>query len=237
MKKKIFLLFAFVSFLIFTSFSQEAYAPAENSNPKASPATPLFQVSAGMVYSGIDLSRYISSISYKGFHGRIVTHLGGMFFLSTEYSSFKPHNSPSAWKNIHTRKFDFNGHVSFATNNNLTRIFVLTGANRHEWKATRTGYTDLSQLGSGIPEGDIVTVKRWGVNFGCGFTQTLYENIGIFGDYRFCFGNANNFEKVRIMDVMTTLGLNVTFPHPNKTKGKKSFSIGPRIYKWTHKGA
>lgn len=201
---------------------------------KFAPSPPLFQLCGGVVYSSIDLSRYISSIAYRGYHGRFVTHLGGMFFISAEYSKFRVHDSPSAWKNIYAQKFDLNGHISFATNNNLTRIFVLAGVNKHEWHATRTGFTDQSQLGHGIPEGEIVTVNRLGANFGCGFTQALYENIGIFGDYRFCLSRVQSFERVRIMDVMTTLGINLTFPYPER---KKKFGTGNKIYKWTKKGA
>ena len=200
---------------------------------KPAPRTPFLQLSAGMVYSSIDLSRYTGSVSYRGNHLRIVTHLKGLFFVSAEYSVFKIHNAPSAWKDISTRKFDLNTHVSFATNNNLTRIFALGGINQHEWHATRTGFTDQSQLGWGIAEGEMVNVNRWGVNFGCGFTQTLYENIGIFGDYRFCFAQSTGFEKVRIMDVMTTLGLNISFPYPERSK---KYGIAGKLYKWTKKG-
>ncbi|TAL59032.1 MAG: hypothetical protein EPN85_10160 [Bacteroidetes bacterium] len=234
MKTRLLKILAFVILSPALLFSQEADLPAGTAIKEASPSTPLFQMSAGVVYSSIDLSRYISSVAYRGYHFRLVTHLKGMFFLSTEYSTFRIHDSPSAWKNVSTRKFDINGHVSFATDNNLTRIFVLAGANKHEWHATRTGFTDQNQLANGIPEGEIINVNRWGVNFGCGFTQTLYENIGIFGDYRFCFAKSSGFEKVRIMDVMTTVGISLSFPHPQR---KKSFGTGNKIYKWTKKGA
>lgn len=216
-------------------FGQEAEKASEVPVSKPAPATPLFMLSGGMVYSSIDLSRYINSQVYRGYHTRLVTHVKGMLFISAEYSTFKVHDSPSAWRNIYTRKFDLNAHVSFATNNNLTRIFALGGINKHEWHGTRTGFTDQSQLGWGIPEGQVVNVNRLGVNFGCGFTQALYENIGLFGDYRFCFGNARSFEKVRIMDVMTTFGVYLSFAHP--AKGKKNYGIGGKIYKWTKKGA
>jgi len=224
--------------LTFSAFvhAQMPEEPFENKK-KPAPATPLFQLSGGVVYSSIDLSRYASSIAYRGFHGRLVTHLGGMFFLSTEYSKFGLHDSPPAWKDVSTHKFDINGHVSFATNNNLTRIFALAGVNRHVWHATRTAFGDQNQLAKGIPEGTFITANRWGVNLGCGFTQALYENIGVFGDYRFCIANAKNFEKVTIMDVMTTIGINLTFPHPDRSKGRKSYGIGNKIYKWTRKGA
>lgn len=198
---------------------------------------PLFQLSGGVVYSSIDLSRYNKSVSYRGFHTRLVTHLGSVFFLSTEYSTFPVHESPSAWDNIHARKFDLNGHVSFATTNNRTYIFALAGINRHIWTGRRTSFADIDQLGKGLPEGAIVKVNRWGVNVGCGFTQSLYENIGVFADYRFCFANANDFEKVRITDVMTTIGIYFSIPHHNKSQGKKTFGIRKKIYKWTDKGA
>lgn len=222
--------FAFPSVLL-AQETQQAVSPPRS---KYTQTTPMLQLSGGWVYSSIDLSRYISSVAYRGHHARVVAHLKGLFFASAEYSTFRVHDSPSAWENISTRKFDLNTHVSFATNNNLTRIFVLSGANKHEWQATRTGFTDQSQLANGIPEGEIVRVNRWGVNFGCGFTQTLYENIGIFGDYRFCIARSTGFEKVRIMDVMTTLGLNFTLPHPER---KRKMGIGNKLYKWTKKGA
>ena len=218
-------------FFIFV-FSSFAFSQSEPAQPN-----PLFQLSAGSVYSCIDLSRYTNSAVYRGLHCRVVTHLGGLFFVSTEYSTFPVHTSPVAWDNIHTRKFDVNGHVSFSTNNNLTHIFVLAGANRHEWKARRTGFTDMDQHASGIAEGTYVNIKRWGVNVGCGFTHSLYENIGVFADYRFCFANAENFEKVRIVDVMTTIGINYAIQHPLKSNGKKKSGIGKKIYKWTRKGA
>jgi hypothetical protein len=82
-----------------------------------------------------------------------------------------------------------------------------------------------------------VQANKWGVNFGCGFTQTLYENIGMFGDYRFCFSKSETFEKVRILDVMATFGIAITIPHFEKGDGKKTFGIGKKIYKWTNKGA
>ena len=198
---------------------------------------PLFQLSCGAVYSSIDLSRYNSSVSYRGLHTRLVTHLGSVFFLSTEYSTFPVHEALPSWDDIHTRKFDINGQVSFMTQNKLTHIYVLAGVNRHQWKGRRTAFSDMGQLGKGLPAGTYVDVKRWGINIGCGFTQLLYENIGVFGDFRFCFGNANDFEKVRIFDVMTTIGINFSIPHPAKSNGKKTFGIDKKIYKWTEKGA
>jgi len=230
--KRLYLLFLV---LISTVFCQEGYAGQMPVRKDTFHISPLFQLSGGVVYSSIDLSRYNSSMIYRGYHLRLVTHIKGMFFLSTEYSDFPEHDSPSAWENVNTRKFDFNGHISFATNNNLTRIFVLTGANKHEWSATRTGHRDISQLAGGIPEGTIVHANRWGLNFGCGFTQILYDYVGVFGDFRFCFGSTNSVEKVRIMDVMTTLGVNFTIPHPSGNN-KKTFGIGKKLYKWTQKG-
>ncbi len=201
---------------------------------KEIPAEPLFQLSGGIVHSSIDLSRYNNSITYRGTYLRLVTHVYSRFFVSTEYSAFPLHNSPASWANIHTRKFDINGHVSFATHNTTTRIYALLGADKHEWTGTRTKYTDIDELGKGLPEGTVVTVNRWGVNCGVGFTQSLYDNIGLFGDFRFNFSNAHNFEHVRIMDVMTTFGINYTIPYPNF---RKSYGIGKKIYKWTDKGA
>lgn len=219
-------------FLLLFSFSALQITVAANS-----PSLPLFQISAGGVYSSIDLSRYITSASYRGTHLKIVTHLGGLFFILGEYSFFPVHTSPPAWDDIRTRKFDMNAQVSFSTINNQTRIYFLLGANRHQWKGRRTSYTDLDQGGKGIPAGTYVEVKRWGINSGCGVTQKLYENIGLFGDYRFCFANAENFEKVRIVDVMLTIGFNYSIPHCRKSSGKKNFGVGKKIYKWTNKGA
>lgn len=223
-------LFQFV--LLTCLFSSFAF-----SNKKQLDTEPLFQLSGGAVYSSIDLSRYSSSVSYRGLHTRIVTHLGNVFFLSAEYSHFPVHEALPSWDNIHTRKFDLNGHVSFATTNNRTHIFALAGLNCHEWTGRRTSFADIDQLGKGVQEGTIMKVNRWGVNFGCGFTQALYENIGVFADYRFCIANANDFEKVRIMDVMTIIGIYFSIPHLNKSPGKKTFGIDRKIYKWTEKGA
>ena len=219
--------------LLFLAFSLSSFA---FTNKTTFHTEPLFQLSGGAVYSSIDLSRYTNSISYRGLHTRLVTHLGSVFFLSTEYSTFPVHEALPSWEDVRTRKFDINGQVSFMTQNKLTHIFVLSGVNRHQWKGRRTAYADIDQLGKGVQEGTYAEVKRWGVNFGCGFTQSLYENIGISGDFRFCFGNANDFEKVRIFDVMTTIEINFSIPHPAKSTGKKTFGIGKKIYKWTEKG-
>ena len=231
--------FAGLIFLLAFSLSSFAFTNTHSfrTGKKSLHTESLFQLSGGFVYSSIDLSRYTNTNPYRGIHARLVTHLGGLFFLSTEYSTFPVHESPSAWSDVHTRKFDVNCHVSFATSNKRTRIFTLAGVNRHEWIGRRTGFTDLDQLAKGLPEGTYVSVNRMGVNFGCGFTQLLYENIGLFGDFRFCFGNANNFEKVRIMDVMTTIGINFSIPYPNRTIRAKTFGTGKKIYKWTEKGA
>jgi hypothetical protein len=227
-------------FLLFLSpligFGQQA-EQSKPSKEQIPQPTPLLQLSAGIVYSSIDLSRYTGSVAYRGLQARIVTHIKGMFYLSTEYSTFPVHDSPSAWENVHTRKFDINGHASFCTNNNRTHIFVLAGANDHQWTATRTGSTDVNQLGRGITQGTIVNINRWGMNLGCGFNQNLYENISVFGDCRFCFSTANSFEKIRILDVMTTFGVNYSISQPEKKKGKKNYSGGGKIYKWTKKGA
>ena len=198
---------------------------------------PLFQFSGGFVNSSIDLSRYNSSITYRGLHGRLVTHVGSVFFISAEYSAFPVHESPSSWVNVHTRKMDLNGQVAFATTNSRTHILAFLGIDKHEWTGTRTKYTDLDQLGKGLPEGTVVSVDRWGLNCGVGFTHTLYDNIGVFGDCRFNFSNAHNWERIRITDVMTTFGVTFAIEHPQKSNGKKSYGIGKKIYKWTEKGA
>ena len=197
---------------------------------------PLFQLAAGPVYSSIDLNRYINSTAFRGLHLKLVTHVKGSFFISAEYSKFPVHYSPCAWDDVHTKKLDLNGQVAFRTRNKLTNIYALMGINRHLWLARRTGFTDLDQLSEGIPEGTYVEVKKWGVNFGCGFTQSLYENIGIFGDYRFCFARSENFEKVSILDVMATFGVNISIPHFERGNSKKTFGIGKKLYKWTNKG-
>ena len=197
---------------------------------------PLFQLSAGAVYSSIDLSRYNSSVTYRGFHTSLVTHVYNVFFLSAEYSVFPVHNSPSAWEDVHTRKFDLNGQISFRTLDKLTHIYSLIGINKHEWKGRRTEFTDLDQLAKGIPEGTYVSVNRWGINVGGGLTHPLYENIGLFADYRFCFGKAYTFEKIKIYDVMATIGINFSIPYPSRGNDKKTFGIGKKIYKWTEKG-
>lgn len=224
-------------YFIVIFFSLRVLLPVNAAVKKTSRPSPLFQVSAGAVYSSIDLSRYITSASYRGTHLKAVAHMGGLLFVSGEYSFFPIHASPSAWDDIRTRKFDLNGLVSFSTINNQTRIYFLLGVNRHEWKGRRTSYTDLDQGGKGISAGTYVEVKRWGTNTGFGFIQKLYENIGLFGDYRFCFANARNFEKVRIMDVMLTIGFNYSIPYPQKSNPRKTFGIEKKIYKWTNKGA
>lgn len=200
---------------------------------------PLFQLGAGPVYSSIDLSRYNGSVIYRGFHAHLVTHISSVFFLSTEYSSFPVHESPSAWIDVHTRKFDVNGHVSFKTQSKLTHIYALGGINKHEWKGKRTAFTDMDQFAKNIPEGAYASVNRWGANVGGGITHLLYENIAIFADYRFCFSKSIGSEKIRIYDVMTTIGVNfnIPHPHPSKSNSKKTFGIGKKIYKWTEKGA
>lgn len=231
MKTLTLLLILFFPALLLAQQADQGAAIPKSKQPQT---TPFLQLSGGMVHSSIDLSRYISSIVYRGNHIRLAAHLNGLFFVSAEYSKFRVHDSPSAWKDIDTRKFDLNTHLSFATNNNLTRIFSIAGVNKHEWRGTRTKFTDQSQLANGIPEGEIVYVDRIGFNFGCGFTQTLYEDIGVFGDYRFCFGRSSGYEKVRIMDVMTTLGVSLSIPYPER---RKHFGIGNKIYKWTKKGA
>lgn len=238
MKKTILITLLFIISFCAMGFSRSSDADYKKTKKDSLRAiAPLFQLSAGVVYSNIDLSRYNNSESFRGLHARLITHLHGPFFLSTEYSSFPVHTSPLAWEDVHTRKFDINGHFSFATQNKRTWVFVLAGLNKHEWKGKRTSYVDLDQLGQGLAEGSYAKVNRLGLNFGCGLTQSLYENIGVFGDFRFCFANANNFEKVRIMDVMTTVGINFSIPNFTKLNGKKTFGTGKKIYKWTGKGA
>jgi hypothetical protein len=61
--------------------------------------------------------------------------------------------------------------------------------------------------------------------------------MGLFGDYRFNFGNAYNAERVRILDVMLTIGINYSVPRSKNFNRKKTFDIGEKVYKWTKKGA
>ncbi len=197
---------------------------------------PLLQFGYGWTYSNIDLTRYTNSVLYKGIHTRLVTHVAGLFSLSTEYSVFPVHVSEPAWEDVHAKKIDINPQISFYTNNKRTRIFIFTGANYHEWSARRTAYMDVDQLASHIAPGNYVQLKKWGANFGCGFNATLYENIAVFGDYRFAFTRTLTNEKIRVMDVMTTVGLCINIPYPQRSDKPKSFGIGKKIYKWTEKG-
>ena len=220
--------------LFILTFSLSAFAFI---GKKSLHTEPLFQLTGGLVYSSIDLSRYTNSKPYKGFHGKLTTHIASTVFLSAEYSTFPVHESPSAWDDVRTRKFDLNGRVVFGTFNDRTKIFAFTGINRHEWSGRRTKFTDLDQLSKGFHEGTYVEVNRWGVNFGCGITQELYDNISLICDYRFNLSKAYNFEKVGVMDVMTTIGINYSIPYPQKSDKVKKFGIGKKIYKWTDKGA
>jgi hypothetical protein len=222
----------FFLFLVFFCTFLHAFA-----GKKVLSEEPLFQIGGGAVYSSIDLSRYTNSRQLLGVHARVVTHLGGLFFLSTEYSAFPVHSSPTVWSDVHTRKFDINLQASFSTINDRTHIFILSGIDRHEWTGIRTKYTGFDQLGDGVTEGMLVKVKRWGVNVGCGIAHTLYENIGLFADFRFNFADAHNFEKVRIMDAMSTIGANFNIPYPIRSNKVKKSGIGKKLYKWTEKGA
>lgn len=228
------LLATFVFFLCGSGISAAA-APVSK---RDSERPPFVQLSGGAVYSYIDLSRYLVSTPYRGLHVRTVCYAGGSFFISAEYSVFPKHSSPAAWDNVQTKKYDLNGHFSFFTHHRRLRVFALAGVNLHHWKGTRTGYTDMDQFGRGIPEGAVIRVKRWGINSGCGFTQTVHDNIGITGDFRFNFAPSKSYEKVRIMDVLTTVGVNfiIPYPAPNETRRRKTFSVGKKIYKWTEKG-
>ena len=229
--KTLFFIFAFSP----SVFARPAHPALGQAKRDTFDTTPLFQLSGGFVYSCIDLSRYVNSVSYRGIHARLVTHLGKVFFLSTEYSTFPVHTDAPAWENVYTRKFDMNGHISFSTNNHLTRVYVFTGINRHEWAATYTGMIDLNNTAAGLEKGASANLNRWGANFGCGFTQTLYENIGVFADCRFCVSHIPDAQKLFITDVMTTIGINLSIPYPSP--GKKNFGIGKKMYKWTEKGA
>jgi len=220
--------------LLFFLLTQSSFALKEK---KSVPAEPLLQLNGGFVYSSIDLSRYTNSNPYCGLHGKISTHIAGPVFLSVEYSGFPVHESPSAWEDVRTRKFDLNGRVMFGTFNERTHIFSFTGINRHEWSGRRTKFTDLDPLSKGFEEGTYVEVNRWGVNFGCGISQELYDNIALICDYRFNFSKTDNFEKVSVMDVMVTLGINYSIPPPQKSNKAQTFRMGKKIYKWTNKGA
>ncbi|HEY4799364.1 MAG TPA: hypothetical protein VII99_09845, partial [Bacteroidia bacterium] len=135
-----------------------------------------------------------------------------------------------------TRKMDMNGQLSFMTNSQFTHIYVLAGIDRHEWKGQRTVYSDPYQPFIAAQAGDVLSIVRFGINAGCGFTQTLYENIGLFGDFRFVIGKSNTNEKIRIYDTMTTIGINISIPYPSRKNKEKTAGIGKKIYKWTKKG-
>lgn len=218
--------------LVFCMVAENAVFAQEE---KVAETVPMVQIAAGLAYSSVDLSRYTNSEIYRGHHCKASVHMGGLFYLSGEYSKIRRHQNFPTWRDVDCYKYDLNLRMSFATNNNKTRIDVFTGPNYHYWSAIRTAYYDLDQLGSGIKEGDQLILKRLGLNFGCGITQTLYENIGFFADYRFVFGNAKDYEKVRIMDVMTNIGFTYTIPHPPKDRKSKRYGIAPGIYKWVRK--
>ena len=197
---------------------------------------PLFQLGGGYVYSSIDLSRYTNAISYRGTQARVVTHVAGMFYLSTEYYKFPVHEVYPTWDNVQVKKFDINPQVSFGTENKHTSIYGFAGADYQQWKGRRTALANADPLGKNLLEGEYAEVKKWGVNVGCGFSAMLYENISLFGDYRFCFRKSADFEKVKITDVMTTIGLSFSISYPEKRNHRKTFGIGKKIYKWTDTG-
>ena len=202
---------------------------------------PRFQLTAGISTSTIDLSRYINYELCRGFHARIDTHVKGSFFISTEYSRFPMHEAPTAWDDIHTRKMDLNAHFSFALTKSNAHIFALLGIDRHEWTGRFTGIANLDQLTAGLKKGSYMEVKRWGLNAGVGFTQPLYENIGLTGDFRFNFSTpngkfplifSNTENKFGIMDVMTTFGITYYISQLPKSKSKKvkTFGVGKKVY-------
>jgi hypothetical protein len=199
--------------------------------------TPLFQLSGGMASSSIDLTRYQKSIAYRGFHVRMITHVYNPFFFSVEYSSFPAHDLSVSWKDIHTNKLDFNGQVSYSTDNNHTRIYALIGADRFSWQGTNVGNNNPDLPNTALLAENMYKIKRWGLNSGIGFTHLLYDMIGVFGDCRFTICRTNSWERVQITDVMTTFGINFSIPYPQKKSNKKSSSLGNKLYKWTKKGA
>jgi len=208
---------------------------------------PLFQLSAGLVASSVDLSRYVNYELIRGLHASIITHVKGSFFISTEYSGFPVHTAQVAWDDIHTHKIDVNAHFSFAMTRSNAHIYALLGIDRHEWSGRFTGVTNLDQLATGLKQGAYAQVKRWGVNAGVGFTQPLYENISIIGDFRFNLSTPNgeihlhpqtggSKNEFGILDIMTTFGITFDIPHLPRSKKEKAFGIGKKMYKWTESG-
>lgn len=215
------------------SFSPPAAEPEWNA--------PRFQFTAGLVASSIDLSRYIYYERIRGFHASVVTQIKESFFISTEYSNFPMHAAPAAWNDIHTYKTDVNAHFSFALTESNARIYALLGIDRHVWNGRFTGITSLDQLATGLQKGTYAQLKRWGINAGFGFTQPLYENISIIGDFRFNFSTPNGDihfhapasgpkNEFGIMDVMTTFGVTYDIPKLQKSKKKKTFGISKKRY-------
>jgi hypothetical protein len=232
-----------LSFFSCCVFSQASSNPATETQWE----TPRFQLSAGLVASSIDLSRYVNYELCRGLHAGIVTRIKGSFFISTEYSGFPVHAAPVAWDDIHTHKIDVNAHFSFAMTESSAHIYGLLGIDRHEWTGRFTGLINLDQFANGLQKGTYASVKRWGVNAGIGFTQLLYENIGITGDFRFNFSTPNGDihfhpqaggpkNEFGILDVMTTFGITYDIPQLPKSKKTKTFGIGKKMYKWTHNG-
>ena len=237
-----------IHILSFSFFSYSVFAQTFYNSPIEPELTaPRFQITGGLVASNIDLSRYVNYELIRGFHTSLITHINGSFFISTEYSGFPVHAAPVAWDDIHTHKIDVNAHFSFGMTDSRAHIFALIGIDRHDWVARFTGITDINQLATGLQPGTFTQVKRWGLNAGIGFTQPLYENIGIIGDFRFNCSTPNGTfpldfsgkeNKFGIMDVMTTFGITYDIPSFSKSKSnkKKTFGIGKKMYKWTESG-
>lgn len=228
----------YIIVILFCSLLPCSVISQNNVDPRPEPQwTPSrFQLAGGTVTSNIDLNRYVNGEVYRGLQGRIIAHLTGILFLSAEYSTFPVHKALPAWDDIHTHKYDLNLQFSYATENKRTRIFTFLGLDRHEWTARFTGMNSIDQLTNGIATGNYATVKRWGMNVGCGISHELYDNIGIIADARFNVSPSDYKPSLRIMDVLYTVGISFSLPQiPNSNKIKTA-ALGKKLYKWTETG-
>jgi len=194
----------------------------------------------GMVFSTVNVGLEPVGEIKSAINGRLNVKFRRRLGLSAEFTNQFQHDALPAWGMISSRTFDLNlNYMYFHVAQTSSIFYGLIGACFQQWKGTYLGTPAFTKDIYDYQIGEQKSFNFPSVNLGIGF-ERFYKQVGVFGEFKFRFGQDFVYDSFGIVDVCVSLGAKINLisidPRPRISSTTKNrnhkMKIKPKIYHW-----
>jgi len=195
-------------------------------------------VGAGMAFSTVNMGIEPIGEIKGGLNARLALRLKRRIGFTAEFTNQFPHSASPAWGSIQARNFDLNlNYLYLNVGQTNTKFYGLIGACFQQWKGIYQGTPAVGKDIYDYQSGEVVKFNWNSLNLGIGF-ERFYRHIGLFGEFKFRFGQNYPYDPFAIVDVCATIGTKINLisigngsRSGNHNKSPRHL-LKPKIYHW-----